>query len=123
VCLAGAPLAVALGLLVKEPSATRVAIAVAITALAAVFVVAMSAAAATAMAQVRERRLNFYFCGLRMRSFPLDASLEFELRKIGRLEVLAIHCGASRYFPNGVFDKRELTDFLRSNGVNERTTR
>jgi hypothetical protein len=122
-CLAAVPLAVALGLLIKEHTARRVGIAVAITVLIAMFVVCMAAVAASSVARVRQGRLNFYFFGLRTRSFPLDANLEFELRKIGRLQIMVIHCGASRYVPNGALDRAELIDLLRSNGVAERTAR
>ena len=71
-------------------------------------------------AEIRDGRLNFYFCGIRMRSIPLDYSTHFELREMGRLKVLRIQSKGSTYVPNGALDKSEVVEPLRANGVAER---
>jgi hypothetical protein len=103
----------------KDSVATKIAASVAMLALAGIGVVCICVASAFAVAEIRDDRLSFYFCGIRTRSIALDESTFFELRKIGRLEILRICSNGSRYVPNGALDKSAVVDLLRANGVAE----
>jgi hypothetical protein len=105
---------------VNGSSATKMAVSLAIVVFMGVVTLCACVAAATTIAAVRGRRLNFYFCGVRTRSVPLDASTAFELRTIGgRLEVLVIRSGGSSYVPNGALNSGDVAKLLRANGVAE----
>jgi len=103
--------------IIKDPTRIKILALLTWSACAGVFAAFMTLAAALTVAQVRGGTLSFFFCGLPMRSFPLDADTTFELRKIRRLRVLVIHRGRSRYFPNRALNRRELIGLLRANGV------
>ena len=129
----------ALWLVVKETAETKIAVEIAFLVVAGVIVVGATVAASSTVAKVQDGNLKFYFCGVRMRSFALDGNTVFDVHKIGRLEILRIWrlntlpVGASdretfaafirqpvRYVPSGAFDKSELLNLLRANGVAER---
>jgi hypothetical protein len=107
-------------LFAKNPPAIKIAVNLAFIAIAGIFTLCASVASSSAIAEVRHGRLNFYFCGMRTRSIPLDALTMFELRTIGRLRVLSIRSGGSSYVPNGALNIDDVIDLLRANGVTER---
>jgi hypothetical protein len=113
-------LGLALWLVVKDTAATKIGVEFAFVVLAAFLVVATSIAAGSAVAKVQDDRLEFFFCGMRMRSFALDGTTSFDLKKIGRLEVLCIQRGPETYVPNEALDKDALIGLLRASGVAER---
>jgi hypothetical protein len=120
---AGVFLGLALWLIVKDTTEKKIAVELAFLIVVALpGIVFMPVAAACMVAKVQDGRLEFFFCGIRRRSFSLDGDTTFELPKIGgRLEVLTIRRGRSTYVPSGLFDKESLVDLLRANGVAERT--
>ena len=96
-----------------------IAVAIAFVVVVAIIVGFATIAASLTVAQVDDGRLNFSFCGVRKRSFALDAGTTFELRSTGRLNVLIIRSGRSRYVPSGALDTGELIDLLRQNRVRD----
>jgi hypothetical protein len=111
---------IGLWLFAKNSFATKVMVTVAMLVLAAIGVLCMCVLSACAVAEIRDGRLNFYLCSIRTRSISLDNSTHFELRKMGRLEVLCIQSNGSTYVPYGALDKSSVVDLLRANGVAER---
>jgi hypothetical protein len=135
----GVLLGLALWLVVKDTTEKKIAVEVAVLIVMVVLIAVASAAAACTVARVKDGRLEFLFCGIRTRSFPLDGRTTFDLHKIGRLEILRIWRrpavpsggldkdsvadlirGPLRYVPNGALDKDAIVDLLRTNGVAER---
>jgi hypothetical protein len=98
----------------------KIAVSFAMIAIAGAITLFACISSTFTIAEVRNRRLNFYFCGWRTRSIPVDAPTIFELRGIGRLKVLSIQSGRLSYVPNGALDYREVAELLRANGVAER---
>jgi intracellular sulfur oxidation DsrE/DsrF family protein len=113
-------LALPLWLIVKDTAETKIAVEVAYVIVGIVLITAASIAAACTVAKVQDGRLDFFFCGMRMRSFALDGDTTFDLLKIGRVNMLRIRRGTKSYVPNGALDKGGLVDLLRTNGVAER---
>jgi len=132
-------LGLALWLWVKDTTEKKIAVEVAFVIVMVVLIGVVSAAAACTIARVQDGSLDFFFCGMRTRSFPLDGSTTFDLHKIGRLEILriwqqpAVPTGAldkdsfadlirgpRKYVPNGALDKDAIVDLLRTNGAVER---
>jgi uncharacterized membrane protein YbhN (UPF0104 family) len=109
-----------LWLFAKNSSATKIAVSAAMIGFAGVVLLCACLGSSFTIAEVRDRRLNFYFCGIRTRSIPLDASTVFELRTIGRLKVLSIRSSGSSYVPNGALNIQDVLSLLRANGVAER---
>jgi hypothetical protein len=116
----GALLGLAMWLFVHDTTRTKIAVEIALLMVLAMIVLAAAVAAASTVARVQDGSLDFFFCGMRMRSFAVDGSTTFDLHKIGRLEVLRIQRGPESYVPNGALDKDALVDLLRTNGVAER---
>ena len=99
---------------------TKIVVSIAMITLAVVTTLLVCIASSFTIAEVRHARLNFYFCGIRTQSIPLDGPTTFvELRKIGRLEVLSIHTNGSTYVPNGALQTCEMLNLLRANRVAE----
>lgn len=98
----------------------KVGLEVAFVMFAVALVACMSVVAAFTFAKVQDGRLDFFFCGVRTRSFALDGATTFELRRIGRMETLLVRRGSLQYVPNGALDKRAIVNLLRANGVAER---
>jgi hypothetical protein len=117
--VAEAFLVLALWLVVKDSFETKVAVAFAGALVMSVIVLFAAAMAAFTVAEVRSGRLNFSFCGMPTRSFGLNEGTTFEVRTLGRLEVLTITCERTSYVPNGLLDKSDLVELLRANGVAE----
>jgi len=132
-------LGLALWLIVKDTTETKIVVEIAFVVLAVIAIAVVSVAVACTVAQVEEGRLDFYFCGVKTQSFALDGNTVFDLHKIGRLEILRIWrltvlpTGAldkekfaafirepTRYVPSGALDRLALVDLLRANGVAER---
>ncbi len=113
-------LALALWLFARGTLVTKVAVVFVYVVFGVILVTFAGFAAAATVARVTDGRLNFFFCGLRTRSIPLDGATTFELQTIGRLRVLCIRSGRSSYVPNGALDVPELVDLLWANGVVER---
>jgi hypothetical protein len=113
-------LGLALWLIVKDATEKKIAVEVVFVILIAGLVSGVSAAAAFTVARVQDGRLDFFFCGVRMRSFAVDGGTTFDLHKIGRLEILRIQRGSQSYVPNGALDEAALIDLLRAHGVAER---
>jgi hypothetical protein len=109
-----------LWLIAKSSFATKIAVSISVLVFAGVVLLCACVASSFAIAEVRNCRLNFYFCGVRTRSIPLNGSTLFELRKMGRLRVLRIHSSGSTYVPNGALDISDVVELLRTNGVAER---
>ena len=105
----------------------QIAVEIAFLFVAGVIVLGASVAASCTVAKVQDGNLNFFFCGMRTRSFALDGSTVFDVHKIGRLEILRIWrlntlpVGASdretfaalirepiRYVPTGALDNPPL---------------
>ena len=118
----GALLALGLWIFVKDTTLTKVAVGIAFFIVATAIFVCSVAAAAFSVAEVHDGRLTFFFLGLRTRSFSLDDGTTYEVKNIGRTQILIICRGKSTYVPNGTFDKQPLIDLLRANGVSERKT-
>ncbi len=113
-------LGLALWLIVKDSTEKKIAVEVAFLLLMAVLIPGVSVAAACTVAKVEDGRLDFFFCGIRTRTFALDGGTTFDLHKIGRMEVLRIQRGNRTYVPNGALDEDPIVDLLRTNGVAER---
>ena len=94
-------LGLALWLVVKDTTEKKIVVEVAFVIVIAVLITAASGAAACTVAKVRDGKLDFFFCGMRTKSFTLDGGTTFDLHKIGRLEVLRIWRERSSYVPNG----------------------
>jgi hypothetical protein len=109
-----------LWLIAKSSSTTKIVVSVLILVFAGIVLLCACVASSFAIAEIRNRRLNFYFCGVRTRSILLNDSTIFELRKMGRLKVLCIQSSGSTYVPNGALDISDVVDLLRANGVAER---
>lgn len=112
-------LALALWLFTSDTTAAKVAVEIRFLILMVVLVSSMAVVSACTVARVRDGKLNFYFCGIRTRSFVLDSETTFELKKIGRMAALTIRRGRSCYYPNGSLNKEALVNLLRTNGVAE----
>jgi len=104
----------------KASTGIKIAVSVSILVFAGIVLLCACVASSFAIAEIRNRRLNFYFCGIRTRSFSLDDSTFFELRQMGRLKILCIQSNGSRYVPNGALGIASVVGLLRANGVAER---
>jgi hypothetical protein len=113
-------LGLALWLVVKETTEKKIAVELAFVFLMIVLVAVVSVATACTVAKVEDGRLDFFFCGIRTRTFALDGGTTFDLHKIGRMEVLRIQRGHRTYVPNGALDKHAIVDLLRTNDVAKR---
>ena len=113
-------LGLALWLVVKDTTEKKIAVEIAVVIIIAVLITAASIAAACTVAKVRDGKLDFFFCGMRTKSFALDGGTTFDLHKIGRVEVLRIRRERSSYVPSGALDKEALIALLRTSGVAER---
>lgn len=115
-CLAALAVWVSAG----ETRGTKVAAWLACVGFGALASLCMVIISRYSMAEIHDGKINFYFCGLRTRSIPLDADTTFELQKVvGRLEVLVISRGASRYVPNEWLNRQKLMSLLRTHGIAE----
>src|SRR4051794_37285344 len=85
-------LGLALWLVVRDTTEEKLAVELASIVFLVVLVALGSIVAAATVAKVEDGRLDFFFCGVRTRSFALDGGTTFDLHKIGRLEVLRIRC-------------------------------
>jgi hypothetical protein len=102
----------------KDQRKVKITAEIAILLLATiVFCVAVFIAAMMAV-RIRDGIVTFTFCGMKMRSFAISEAT-FELVKLGRVQSFKIRCGKSDYVPNGAFDRAELANFLRMNGMRE----
>lgn len=132
-------LGLALWLVAKDSTDQKIAVEIAFLFVAGIIVLGATVVASCTVAKVQDGSLNFFFCGMRTRSFALDGATVFDMHRIGRLEILRIWrlntlpVGAPdretfaafvrqpiKYVPNGALDKNELVDLLRANGVAER---
>jgi hypothetical protein len=111
---------IGLWLFAKNAPATKIVVSILMLVLAGIVLLCACVASSFTIVEVRNGSLNFYFCGIRTRSFPLDASTTFELRTIRRFKLLSIESSGSSYVPNGCLDTHEVVDLLRANGVAER---
>lgn len=112
-------LALAFWLFVKNSRATRIAVWLACVGLGGLATLSVAIISKYTMAEIHDGKINFYFCGLRTRSIPLDADTTLELRKVGRLKILVITRGSSSYVPNGALDRQKLFNLLRAHGIAE----
>lgn len=112
-------MALAFWLFVKDSRAIRIAVWLVFVGLGCLATICMAIISRYTMAEIHDGKINFYFCGLRTRSIPLDADTTLELRKVGRLKMLVINRGPSSYVPNGALDRQKLVDLLRAHGIAE----
>ena len=110
-------LALAFWLVVKGSRATKIAVGLACVGLGGLATVCVAIIAKYTMAEIHDGKINFFFCGLKTRSIPLDAGTAFHPKKVGRTGFLVITCGGRDYVPNGAFDHKRLFDFVRDHGA------
>jgi len=110
-------LALAFWLFVKSSRTTRIAVWLACVGLGGLATLSVAIISKYTMAEIHDGKINFYFCGFRTRSFPLDAGTAFQLKKVGRTGFLVITRAGRDYVPNGAFDHKRLFDFVRDHGA------
>jgi hypothetical protein len=108
-----------LWLVVEDTARTKIAVGVVFVIAAAFVTATASTAAASATARAQDGKLDFFFCGIRTKSFALDGNTTFNLEKFGPFQVLRIHRGRQSYSHNGALDRDSLINLLRANGVRE----
>jgi len=117
----GMPLIIlGLWLFAKDSFERKLAGTIAIVLVAGVILLGACVTACFTVAEVRDRRLNFYCCGIRTRSILLTDATCYELSRIGRLSILCIRFDGLRYVPNGALNQSEVVELLRAHGVAER---
>jgi len=104
-------------LFVKDSRATRIAVWLACVGLGGLATLSVAIVSKYTVAEIHDGKINFYFCGLRTRSIPLDAGATFQLKKVGRTGFLVITRGGRDYVPNGAFDHKRLFDFVRDHAA------
>jgi hypothetical protein len=112
--------ALATRLFVKKTTEVDMALEVALMVFVALLVPGIGVAAMCTVARVHDGKLEFFFFGIRTKSFPLDGGTMFDLHKAGRVEMVRILREHRSYVPSGAIDREALVDLLRRNGVRER---
>jgi hypothetical protein len=101
-----------------EPASRKLAAVLLLATLGIMLTLALAIAAALTTARVDGGILRFAFCGIAVRTIPLNTIRGYE-RLFGRGSSVRILYGSTWYCPNGLLDSDQMVDLLRSHGVPE----
>ncbi len=110
----------AMWIFVTDSLNTKIIASLSMFVVAAVILLCTCVTSYFAVVEIRDRKLSFYFCGIRTRSIPLNPLVMFDFLRTGRIESLVIVSGRSRYVPNSALDRGQVVELLCAHGVMER---